>query len=83
MGSEHLKLGVEFSMLAAVFAAVFVWGLATGKTAMKAPLSAVRSTEPVKYWMGQTLFGSSCLLCLYAAVAEMPPQISIWIIAAH
>jgi hypothetical protein len=83
MGLENLKLGLEFSVFAAVFAAVFIWGLATGRTVMKAPLAASRSDEPVKFWVGQTLYGSWCLLCLYVAISEMPSRVGVRILVAH
>jgi len=83
MGFGHVKLGIEFSVLTAVLAALFLWGLVSGKTVMKAPLSAERKVEPLKYWMGQTFFGLSCLLCLYVALTEMPTEISVRLIATH
>jgi hypothetical protein len=83
MGFEQLKLGLEFSVFTAVFATVFIWGLVTGRTVMKAPLAATRSEEPIKYWMGQILYGSWGLLSLYVAISEMPSHVWFRILVAH
>jgi hypothetical protein len=83
MGVAHFKFWIEFSLLAIVTGGLFLWGLVTGKTLMKAPLSASRDAEPIKYWMGQTFWGLWFLLCLYVAVTMMPQHISITIARTH
>jgi len=83
MGYEHFKFAIEFSILALVWGGLFVWGLVTGKTLMKARLCASRATEPLKYWMGQTFFGSWFLLCLSVAVWTMPTHIAVHISWGH
>jgi hypothetical protein len=83
MGHENFRFAIEFFILALVWAGAFVWGLVTGRSVMKAPLSAGRETEPLKYWMGQTFIGSWFLLCLSVAVWTMPSHIAVHILWGH
>jgi len=57
----------EFAVVGLIFVGLFVWGLVTGKTAMKPPFRADRATDPVRYWIGQAACIVFCLFCFGAA----------------
>jgi hypothetical protein len=53
---------------AVFFGAAFVWGLVTGRSFMRWPLSAERATNPVGYWLGQATNAALAILLTYAAL---------------
>jgi hypothetical protein len=83
VGFEQLKFPIEFSLLSGVFACLLLWGLATGRTLIKAPFRADRTTDPVMYWMVQTMYGLWFLLCLCVAVWMAPSHIYVRIVHGH
>ena len=63
----HIYQVAEFGVVGLIFVGVFVWGLVTGKTAMKPPFRATRATEPVRFWIAQGASVVFCLFCFGAA----------------